>query len=96
MTENFTIPWLKEPEEKDCPAALSYLSLFYGDTIAQRHETALRKGRPRSSRLGMCSRRPASHSWPPAIYPSRRTSRKSAPDRSNLRSSCYATQRTAG
>ena len=46
MTENLTIAWLKEPEEKDYPAALSYLSLLYDETVAERHVTALRQASP--------------------------------------------------
>ena len=43
MTENRTIAWLQEPEEKDYPAALSFLSLIYDDAVASRHVSALRK-----------------------------------------------------
>lgn len=52
MTENLTIAWLKEPEAKDYPAALSYLSLLYDEAVAQRHVTALRRAAPSEFKAG--------------------------------------------
>jgi len=44
MTENLTIAWLKEPEAKDYPAALSYLSLLYDEAVAQSRDRPAASG----------------------------------------------------
>ncbi|KAA0895400.1 hypothetical protein [Oryzomonas rubra] len=42
MGKNVSIKWLPEPEEKDYPAAESYLSLIYGETTVKTIITKLR------------------------------------------------------
>jgi hypothetical protein len=43
MSQKIEMKWLKEPEEHDYPAALSYLSLFYDEATAAAHVAALRR-----------------------------------------------------
>jgi hypothetical protein len=42
MSKNINITWLPEPDEKDYPAAESYLSLIYGGTTVKTIVTRLR------------------------------------------------------
>ena len=42
MSKTVSIKWLQEPEEKDYPAAESYLSLIYGGTTIKTIVTKLR------------------------------------------------------
>jgi len=42
---NVKIKWLKESEEHDYPAALSYLSLLYPEKIAEEHVAKLKRVR---------------------------------------------------
>jgi len=43
MPEMLNIKWLKEPEDHDYPAAVSYLSLIYDEATANRMVNDLRK-----------------------------------------------------
>ncbi len=43
MSKNVKIKWLKEPEEQDYPAALSYLSLLYDKRTATAHVSRLKR-----------------------------------------------------
>jgi len=42
---NVKIKWLKESEEHDYPAALSFLSLLYPEKIAEEHVAKLKRAR---------------------------------------------------
>ena len=43
MAKQFDIKWLKQPEERDYPAALSYLSLIYDEEKATMYVNKLRQ-----------------------------------------------------
>jgi len=43
MPSNVEIKWLPEPEDKDYPAALSFLSLIYDEQIATAHVDKLKR-----------------------------------------------------
>ena len=42
MSKNVQIRWLSEPEKQDYPAALSYLSLIYEDSLANSYVKKLK------------------------------------------------------
>ncbi len=44
MDQTVPIKWLTEPEEKDYPAALSYLELIFEEDIAEQYVQKLRAG----------------------------------------------------
>jgi hypothetical protein len=43
MSKNVEIKWLSEPEEQDCPSALSYLSLLYDKQTATTYVNKLKR-----------------------------------------------------
>ena len=43
MTKTIDIKWLSQPEDRDFPAALSFLSLLYAEQVAATHVSDLKR-----------------------------------------------------